>query len=146
MFCKYCGKELSTDAKFCSSCGSAVEEVAETQETQKTQEVFEERAIPQPTCTCNAQPKKNNVCCLVGFILSFVSYVFLFNDLCLFSLAGFIVSLVGLCQCKRKDENWRGFGLAGTIIGAVAVGICFIIFFASCVATCALIMGLSSLN
>ena len=137
MFCRYCGKEISNDAKFCSSCGSAVEVKEETKD------FFDDCATPQPTCSCNTQPqqKKNNVCCLVGFILSFISYIFLFNDLCLFSLAGFIVSLVGLCQCKRKDENWRGFGLAGTIIGAVAVFIGMIIFFASCAVGCALALG-----
>lgn len=139
MYCKNCGKQLSDDAKFCHSCGSSVE----TPVTEQVAPTPTETAQPVCTCQCSQTPvqeikKKNNVCCLVGFILSFVSYLFLFNELCLFSLAGLIVSIIGLVQAKKRNENWRGFGLAGIIIGGVAVLIGFVFFCVGCFVGCAL--------
>ena len=139
MYCRYCGKQLSDDSKFCHACGSAVDSPVTAQVTPTPTE------SPQPVCTCQCSQapvqegkKKNNVCCLIGFILSFVSYLFAFNELCIFSLAGLILSIIGLVQAKKRNENWRGFGLAGIIIGGVAVLIGFIFFCIGCAIGCSL--------
>lgn len=38
MFCKYCGTEISNDAKFCPSCGKPVEENNSTTQTNLVQQ------------------------------------------------------------------------------------------------------------
>lgn len=67
---------------------------------------YPQSGYPQP----NGQPfnpreGKWNVCAIIGFVLAFV-----------FSLAGLIVSIVGLNQIKKTHEKGRGLAIAGIVI------------------------------
>ena len=153
MFCKYCGKELDNDARFCPSCGSSVDKVEEpekvdsiddsaTIKNSKDIDAGEERtqtcAVQTPTSTA---PRKLHVLGLIGFILSCVSFLISFADLGVVSVAGFIISLIGLIQFNKHPKVYKlkGFAIAGVSIGAVGVFIFFLLVFATCALTCAIL-------
>ena len=54
------------------------------------------------------EKKRTNSICIVGFVLSFVS-----------SLAGLVLSIIGLIQAKRVEEGGSGLAIAGIVISAL---------------------------
>lgn len=54
------------------------------------------------------EKKRTNSICIVGFVLSFVS-----------SIAGFVLSIIGLIQAKRVEEGGNGLAIAGIVISAL---------------------------
>ena len=97
MYCRICGKEVLNEAIICPHCGCSLEKVPPAKE------------IPTPS--------KTNVFCILGFILACVSLII--DLLCLFSLSGFILSVIGVVRANKNNEK-KGLGIAGISIGAVA--------------------------
>ena len=54
------------------------------------------------------EKKRTNSICIVGFVLSFVS-----------SIAGLVLSIIGLIQAKRVEEGGSGLAIAGIVISAL---------------------------
>lgn len=100
MFCKSCGKEVKDEAVICPYCGCALAKIAVNGETENPEE-----------------KRKINVLCLVGFILSAVSWFFI-AFFGLVALSGFILSIVGLVQANKKNERLKGLGIAGIPVAA----------------------------
>ena len=113
MFCKSCGKEVKDEAVICPYCGCALAKIAVNGETEKPEE-----------------KRKINVLCLVGFILSALSWLlfFLLNGIarvvsfsrgivCLFfsiiGIVGLILSIIGVVQSNRKNGRLKSLGVAG---------------------------------
>ncbi len=53
MFCKYCGKSIDADAKFCSSCGKML--IKEAEETKTVEVVKESEHVQEPVCNVNLE-------------------------------------------------------------------------------------------
>ena len=141
MFCKHCGKELDSDARFCPSCGSSTDSPTEKNSDTTQTEYFQTESDGINTENNQATPKKLHVLGLVGFILSCISFLICFSDLGAISVAGFIVSLIGLVQFNKHPKTYKlkGFSIAGVAIGAVSVVIFFLLIFATCALTCTLL-------
>lgn len=54
------------------------------------------------------EKKRTNSICIVGFVLSFVS-----------SLAGLVLSIIGLIQAKKVEEGGSGLAIAGIVISTL---------------------------
>lgn len=94
MFCSHCGKELDDRAVICPRCGIPVKDLE----------------LQQP------KEKKLNVFSLIGFILSIFFWVTYVGFLA--SLSGFIFSCIGVSQCNKEPNLYKGkgFGVAGIVI------------------------------
>ncbi len=98
-YCEKCGNELFDEAVICPKCGCAVR--------------YEK---PQKTGEPSA---RINVCALVGFILSLVSVISIFNVLGFLAIAGFVNSVIGLVNCTKKKQRGKGFAIAGIVVGVI---------------------------
>lgn len=94
MYCKNCGKEITGNESFCPHCGAAINAAPI-------------RPMPRPV----VQPKRTNEMCIVG--LSFAALSFLFNGYGVISIAGLILSIFGLKDCKKKNEDGRTIAIIG---------------------------------
>ena len=56
----------------------------------------------------NNEPKKTNALCIAGLVCSF-----------LIAPLGLILSIVGVVQVKKNNEDGKALGIAGIIIGAL---------------------------
>ena len=102
MFCKSCGKEVKDEAVICPYCGCALAKIEVNGETEKPE-----------------GKRKINVSCLVGFILSALSWILaLFGTV---AIVGLILSIVGLVQANRKNERLKGLGIAGIPVAACSL-------------------------
>ena len=98
-YCTHCGAEIVDEAVICTKCGCWVNGASGT----------------------SLQPKaKMNVCALVGFILTMVAVITFFIDFMgMLALAGMIVSIVGLTQTvKNNEQRGKGFAITGVTVGA----------------------------
>ena len=97
-YCTHCGAELLDEAVVCTKCGCWTN---------------------NSMVTAAAKKASSNICAIVGFILSIVSIIIFVNILGMLALAGMIVSIVGLCQLsKNNEQNGKGFAIAGVAVGA----------------------------
>ena len=64
------------------------------------------------------EKRELNIMCLIGFIASLF-----------FSLAGFIISVIGLKQLEIYDERGKGLAIAGLIISSIKMVIVIGFFF-----------------
>ena len=94
-FCKNCGVELRTEAKFCTSCGMSQTGIVKKPVQVQTQNIV------------SRQSNSYNALCIAGFASSIVP---LFFSGLIFSIIGLILSSIG---CKDAiNNNERGVGLA----------------------------------
>lgn len=100
MFCKKCGAEIDDQAVICVKCGCSTKEEIAITETPKAK-------------------KKINIMCLVGFILSLVSWLLALYGIV--AIAGLTLSIIGVVQAKRKEERLVGLGIAGIPISACSL-------------------------
>ena len=56
----------------------------------------------------NNQPKKTNELCIAGFICAF-----------LVAPVGLVLSIIGVNQAKKKNEDGATLGIVGIVIGAI---------------------------
>ena len=106
-YCTHCGAELMDEAVLCTKCGCWVTPGSTSNSGEVT--------LP----SANEQNAKLNVCSLIGFILSMASIIFFVNFMGLLALAGMIVSIVGLVQLARNNnQKGKGFAVPGVVVGA----------------------------
>ncbi len=116
MFCPHCGKELDDRAVICPHCGIPIKDLE----------------LQQP------KEKKLNGFSLLGFIMSFFFWVTYIGSLA--SLLGLIFSCIGVSQCNKEPNLYKGkgFGVAGIIISILPL-----IFYVLMIIL--LILGISSI-
>ena len=101
-FCANCGNSLKEDENFCSSCGTPVLESVSSVENTST-----------PISTPD---EKKNVIALVGFISSIVSSTICCGSLNIITL---ILSIIGLVEAKKYNNDGKSFAIAGIVISAI---------------------------
>ena len=118
MYCKYCGKEIADDAKFCPNCGAGI-----NQETiQPVTQVNDEPSQQKPA-------KKDNVgfiiCAILGLVLGILSIVLFWDRLIiiLICIPGIILSCIGIKSKTFKAAAIIGlvFSIIGTIMACFAL-------------------------
>ena len=97
MFCSFCGKEVDNNANYCNNCGNKLNN------------------SNQPIRQSYSNTK--NSLCHTGFILSIIGCFF--NLLGLISLAGLILSILGLSQVNKTNEDGKGFAIAGIVVSSI---------------------------
>ena len=127
MYCRYCGKELPEEAKFCPSCGAKLVEEIETsieaepvfdmpkEEKPKSSKVWDTFAtigmilgiINMAMCLLFAIGFKN-------VTLQNLTYIATFLESC--GVPAIILSVLG-----KKSLLYKTRGLAGTILGIISV-------------------------
>lgn len=134
MFCKYCGNEMGDDAAFCSKCGKAVEENAV-----KDGEASSGNDGGTPVGEGNPAKKKaedvagvmekTNPLCIAGIVLSLFSVIlfliffygtdFYFDIFGIVSLVGLVVSILGYCMARKKNQRGKVLAVVGMTACAV---------------------------
>ena len=106
MFCKYCGKENSDDAKFCSSCGKAFSDVSAEKHTPQSSPASQGTGIP--------------ILSLIFGICS-IPTAFLalwFSLLC--SITAIVLGKISIKQ-EKGDTDYAEWGIR---LGAIGLGLC----------------------
>ena len=92
MFCPKCGKEAAEGNSFCPVCGAAL------------------TADQQPAAAPQQKALPYNVLSIIGIVLSCVSLALDMYTGLTVGLAGLVVSIIALVQCRKKpfgDPPWR---------------------------------------
>lgn len=129
MYCKYCGTENTTNAKFCVNCGaSVVEETTQKvveepvyAEPEHSQPVNEQPVYQQPTYeqpaytppTIEPQKEEGKGLAIAGMVCGIIS---------LFCFA-FILGTLGIVfGCVAKSKGYKGgMATAGIVCGAIGI-------------------------
>ena len=110
MFCRTCGAEIRDGSKFCSECGAAQQDVTSSPNTSTRSHIPPINQLNQVT----VEKAPYNMMCMIGLILSLFSV--LFNLFALLSMAGIIVSVIGLMTCQQKNERGKVLAILGIVI------------------------------
>ena len=110
MFCTHCGKEVNDNAVICPNCGVPTENYNKVSKPAGTQQKLNGFALA------------GMICAIVGIVGG--NYIF-----CLPSIAGIILSIVGMVKVKDYNSGF-GYALAGIIVGAIGLVIWLIVWFA----------------
>ena len=109
MFCSRCGCEVKEGAAFCANCGTP------------------QRKTTADNSSCGGsaggrpiRKTQYNVLSIVGMALSCIALI-IFNCYGLVGLAGMIVSIIGLKNCKKNDKDGRAFAIIGIVVGGIAI-------------------------
>lgn len=119
MYCKYCGQQIDDRAVFCVHCGVATDAFYYPPAAPGYPPVMQGYA-PAPQ-------KKTNGLSLAGMIVSIVGAIGGNYLLCIPSVVGIILSVIGLGKVKQLGSG-KGFSIAGIIVGAVSLLIWILIF------------------
>ena len=111
MFCNKCGKEIKEGSAFCSECGKKNEGVV-----LPTSNVC---SYASSTNQSAVQKTPYNVMCIIGLVISGISL--LLNFWGIVGIAGTIVSVFGLLDSKRKNENGNTLAIFGIVIGVFSI-------------------------
>ena len=134
MFCKYCGNELTEDARYCPKCGKITENVEEETE-QKEYDFFASATPVTPTVEIKDEERNS----LGGEILKFAILGLAFGCTVWLSLVGLIFSYIWKAKLNRymaiygKTENkatvGKHIGIAGMIVSWIftIIGILFVL-------------------
>ena len=101
MYCKHCGHEINDKAVICTNCGVATDNYT---------------AVAQPA---NTQQKTNGLA-IAGMICTIIGLIGGDYLICLPSLVGLILSIVGMVKVKEYKSGF-GFALTGIIVGAISL-------------------------
>ena len=111
MFCANCGKEVNTDAAFCPECGAALKG--------STQQASSPTQSSAPGQMQTEQKAPYNILAILGLVISGIS---LFVNLWgIVGIAGTVLSVLGLLNCKSKGENGRALAIAGIVVGGISI-------------------------
>lgn len=109
MYCQKCGKEIPNDAAFCVECGAPINQ-AEAMKYVQAGKTAQENNLIVKTVPYNEM-------CIIGLVVSVIS---LFVDFWgLVSTVGIVLSVVGLIQCKKKQENGKILAILGIVLGVL---------------------------
>ena len=111
MFCKYCGNELSADARFCASCGASVEEPTSREEI--TDSAFDD-VMPDLHKEERASSERRILTlgiCSVAFVCTLF-----------FSLVGWILAVVGRKQIREHESRFGSLGTMAKIGRGLSLG------------------------
>lgn len=134
MFCKYCGKELPDDAKFCPSCGVRIETIVVEAEP-----IIDDEPLVQPT----EKPKSTkvwDVFARIGLILGIINmatcllFALGFKNVTLTNLT-YVATFIESCGVPsiifsalgKKSLYHRTSGAAGMILGIISVVVEFLL-------------------
>ena len=112
MYCQTCGAQLEESALTCSQCGRAVgapppPQYPYQQPYPQPYPPPYQQGYPQPY---PQQPAAGtNTLALLGFVLTLFPIV---------PLAGFVLCIAGLSQCKRTGQSGKGLAVAGIVLNA----------------------------
>ena len=129
MFCYHCGKEVGEIDVFCPYCGTKIKK-----DEPQAQPQPPVQAAPQPITS--PAPAKMSPLAAVGFGVACATIVLtvtafgvadLFILPLLSSIAGLVLSIVGVVLNKKKGNNKAGKGLAITGIVLSAVNLVFVL-------------------
>ena len=112
MFCTNCGKEVKEDAAFCPECGAVLHPSAQ----QQTPNAAQSSAPVKAQTESKAQ---YNILAILGLVISGIS-VFV-NLLGIVGIAGTVLSVLGLLNCKSKGEGGRALAIAGIVVGGISI-------------------------
>ena len=116
MYCRNCGQKLEEQAAFCPRCGTR-------------------RQIPPTPPPCGPGPGPGgprpvvqrapyNTLCIVGLVVSLISI--LLNCWGIVGIVGTVLSVIGLNQCTRRNENGRALAIGGIVIGVLSIVYAFV--------------------
>lgn len=94
MFCINCGKEITDNSVFCPECGVAQKKI-------------------------NIKRVPYNTMCILGIVVSCISL--LLNPYGLVGIAGTVLSVLGLIECKKKNENGKALAICGILLGISSI-------------------------
>ncbi len=108
MYCIYCGKEISDDSSFCRYCGMPQHENGSVRNPSDY----------EPVNQTNVR-RPYNTLCIIGLVVSVVS---LFLNLAgLVGIAGLVVSIIGLVNCRRRNERGTALAIIGIVLGSLSI-------------------------
>lgn len=112
MICVNCRKEIPDGAAVCPQCGAVQKRTTQTPISNMGNNV---NSGNQPV----GQKAPYNKMCLIGLVISVIS-LFL-NFWGIVGIAGVIVSVIGLINCKATNENGKMLAIIGIAIGAYSI-------------------------
>ena len=117
MFCRNCGKEITDGTAFCPECGAA--QNGTTQNASQEPPTISNAAYSNPTNQSEVKKVPYNTMCIVGLVVSGISL--LLNFFGIVGIAGTILSVLGLMDCKKKNENGKALAIIGIVIGVFSI-------------------------
>ena len=112
MFCYKCGKEINDGSVFCPECGANQNQNAGANTNQAQYQY-------QASSQNQIQKVPYNAMAVVGLVISCISLILNFWGLV--GIAGTVVSVVGLLQCQKNNENGKALAIIGIAIGAFSI-------------------------
>ncbi len=104
MFCRYCGKRLDENLKYCPFCGAE-----QTKETTSA-DVFDTPVQQNQNQPATKKSEDGNTLAIAGFILAFFM-----------PIAGIICSWLGLKKANEEGLPYGGLAKAGLIVSIVSI-------------------------
>lgn len=104
MFCRYCGKRLDENLKYCPFCGA--EQAKET----TSADVFDTPVQQNQNQPAAKKSEDGNTLAIAGFILAFFV-----------PIAGIICSWLGLKKANEEGLPYGGLAKAGLIVSIVSI-------------------------
>lgn len=104
MFCRYCGKRIDENLKYCPFCGAA-----QASEPAAAADPFD---TPPPTKPAANKTEDGNTLAIAGFILAFFV-----------PIAGIICSWMGYKRSRDEGLPYGGLAKAGLIVSIVSVAL-----------------------
>ncbi|MDE6397983.1 MAG: zinc ribbon domain-containing protein [Clostridiales bacterium] len=103
MFCRYCGKKIDENLRYCPFCGA--EQASESVRTPDPFDTAENKPAP-------SKPEEGNTLAVAGFVLAFFV-----------PIAGLICSWLGYKNSREKGLPYGGLAKAGFIVSIVYLAI-----------------------
>jgi len=116
MKCQYCATWSNNPKQNCSACGAAAHSAfdqaafAAQQQAATFHQPPPHPHPPPPLHPATFVRRRNNPLAVAGLVLAF-----------LFPPVGFLLSCIGLAQCKKSGDPGRGIAIAGIIISALVL-------------------------
>lgn len=107
MYCSNCGKEIQENIAFCPECGAQQHPANGANTSNVTISQQQITTVPY------------NSMSIIGIVISVIS-LFL-NFWGLVGIAGTIISVIGLDQCGKKNENGKALAIIGIVIGVCSI-------------------------
>lgn len=112
MICASCRKKIPDGTRLCPECGAA-------QRGTTPSPASNTRNYTNPVNRSAVQEKSYNKMCIIGLVISGIS-LFL-NFWGIVGIAGTIVSVLGLINCKQTNEKGKVLAIVGIVIGAFSI-------------------------